>query len=103
MCSSAASSDKEKGLRRQLDETGVCRVGEAIVFADTEEDLSGGERVLRAPGAEGTLGEEERTEMREFPGEPTSHLVQHQHLEAAGLAERVTLPTVMNDGGVHVG
>lgn len=42
MCSSEASSDKEKGLRRQLDETGVCRAGEAIVFADTEEDLMRG-------------------------------------------------------------
>lgn len=42
MRSSEASSDEEKGLRRQLDEIGFCRADEAVVFADTEEDLMRG-------------------------------------------------------------
>lgn len=102
MCSSEASGDKEKGLRRQLDERGVCRAGEAAVLADTEEDLTRGRAGALSSGSRRGFGGGREDGDERVSGEPTPHLVQHQHLEAAGLAERVTSPTVMTNDGVRV-
>lgn len=93
------SSDKEKGLRRQLNEK-FFRADEAIVFADTEEDLMWGRAGALSSRSQRNFGRG-REDRDEFPGEPTSHLVQRQYLEAAGLAEHVASPTVTNNDVVH--
>lgn len=56
MCSLEASGNKEKGLKRQLDEIGFCRASEAVVFADTEEDLMRGRAGALSSGSRRDFG-----------------------------------------------